>query len=87
MTLLRWRFFDALEIAHVKISKAELVITSLLLIAGGIVLGIGLTSFAFWATGLAVSITGGVMLFGGIVLTIKTFNEIANALLGTNKAI
>lgn len=87
MIFSHWRIIEALEKSHVNLSKVELVGSNLLLIAGGIVFGIGLASFDFIALGLALSFGGGTMLFGGIVLTIKTFFAIANALLSATKAI
>jgi hypothetical protein len=87
MVFSHWRIIYALEKSHVNLSKVELVGSNLLLIAGGIVFGIGLGSFEFIALGLALSFGGGTMLFCGVVLTIKTFIAIANSLLSATKVI
>ncbi len=59
----------------------------MLLIVGAMVLGAGLASFANFAIGFAVSIIGGTMLFAGIIMTIRTFIAIANALTNAGKAL
>jgi hypothetical protein len=64
----------------------ELVGSGVLLLVGGIVLGYGLASFANAAAGFAVSISGGVMLFGGILLGTRSFIATARALDGAAKA-
>lgn len=53
---------------------------------GGIVLGYGLASFANAAAGFAVSTSGGVMLFAGILLSIRSFIAVAHALESAAKA-
>ncbi len=87
MAIINWRLFQALEKSHIHLNKAELAITSLLLIAGGIVFGIGLASFEVVYVGFSVTILGAVALLGGILLTNKTFNKITDALLGTGSAV
>lgn len=49
--------------SHVDLGKVELVGSILLLIAGGIVFGIGPAIFEFMALGPALSFGGGTMLF------------------------
>lgn len=76
---LRWRIIDELANGNVKVNASELVICNVLLIVGGIVLGYGLASFANFALGFALSISGGVMLFAGIFMTIRTLSVVVSA--------
>jgi hypothetical protein len=64
------------------VSNLDVIGGTLLLTVGGITLGYGLASFDFVALGLALSISGGAMLFGGTWLgarsahaTTKAFND------------
>src|SRR5688572_28935067 len=68
------------------VDYAELVFGGFLLVLGGIMLGYGLASFSNVAAGFAVSISGGVMLFAGILLGIRTFTAIVHALESVAKA-
>ncbi len=76
----RWRITEDLDQSRVKVSYAELVSSNIFLIVGAIVLGYGLASFDFMAVGLAISITGGVLLLAGIALTVRSIVVITNAL-------
>lgn len=75
----RWRIIDELANGNVKVNASELVVCNVLLIVGGMVLGYGLASFANFALGFALSISGGVMLFAGIFMTIRTLSVVVNA--------
>lgn len=76
---LHWRIIDELTNGNVKVNASELVICNVLLIVGGMVLGYGLASFANFALGFALSISGGVMLFAGIFMTIRTLSVVVSA--------
>lgn len=76
----RWRISREIVRRQFNVDYAGLVFAGFLLLVGGIVLGLGLASFANAAAGFAVSISGGVMLFGGILLGIRSFVAMVHAL-------
>ena len=76
---LHWRIIDELTNGNVKVNASELVICNVLLIVGGMVLGYGLASFANFALAFALSVSGGVMLFAGIFMTIRTLSVVVSA--------
>lgn len=82
MFFTRWRILESLEKVNVKISKFALTLSLILLIVGPLSLGYGLASFAVadYALGFTLSIIGGTMLFAGIIMTLQTFAQIADAL-------
>jgi hypothetical protein len=82
----RWRTSREIVRSQFKVDYAELVGSGVLLLVGGIALGYGLASFANAAAGFAVSISGGVMLFAGILLGTRSFITVAHALEGAAKA-
>jgi hypothetical protein len=82
----RWRVSREIVRRQLNVDYAELVFSGFLLLVGGIVLGVGLASFTNAAAGFAVSISGGVMLFGGVLLGTRSFIAVARALESAAKA-
>lgn len=82
----RWRVSREIVRRQFNVDYAELVFGGILLLVGGITLGLGLAIFENAAAGFAVSISGGVMVFGGALLGIRSFINVVHALESAAKA-
>lgn len=74
----RWRISREIVRRQFNVDYAELLFSGILSLVGGITLGLGLASFANAAAGFAVSVSGGVMIFGGTVLGIRSFIKVVH---------
>lgn len=74
----RSRIIAAVDQSKIKINYGELVVANVLLVLGGLVLGYG--SARSDVIGVALAIIGGVLLFAGIVMTIRSFVAVVKAL-------
>jgi hypothetical protein len=84
--MLDWRVSRDIVQKRFNVDYTELLAGGALLLVGGIILGVGLASFANPAGAFAVSMAGGVMIFAGIVLGTRSFVATVRALEGIAKA-
>jgi hypothetical protein len=82
----RWRVGREIVRNQFNVDYAEIVGSGVLLLVGGLMLGYGLASFANVAAGFALSTSGGVMLFAGILMGTRSLIAVSHALESVAKA-